>query len=103
MRLSKDGIIYRKEDIDQASFRGVNNEFGHKGQNYSLFKFKGGIYCRHKWVRVLYRMKATTEPSENLDDYKRTREIPAKYDIKPAGTRESEIAPINMPDEGAYK
>ena len=103
MRLSKDGIIYRKEDIDQASFRGVNNEFGHKGQNYSLFKFKGGIYCRHKWNRVLYRMKATTEPSENLDDYKRTREIPAKYDIKPAGTRESEIAPINMPNRGAYK
>lgn len=103
MRLSDDGIIYRKEDIDNASFRGVNNEFGHKGRNYSLFKFKGGIYCRHKWVRVLYRMKATTEPSENLDDYKRTREIPAKYNIKPAGTRESEIAPINMPDEGAYK
>ncbi len=103
MRLSNDGIIYRKEDIDQASFRGVNNEFGHKGQNYSLFKFKGGIYCRHKWVRVLYRMKATTEPSENLDDYKRTRAIPSSYNIKPAGTKESEIAPINMPDRGAYK
>jgi hypothetical protein len=103
MRLSDDGIIYRKEDIDQASFRGVNNEFGHKGQNYSLFKFKGGIYCRHKWVKLLYRMKATTEPSNDLDDYKRTREIPAKYNINPTGTTESEIAPINMPDRGAYK
>ena len=102
MRLSKDGIIYRKEDIDQASFSGVNNELGHKRRNYSLFKFKGGIYCRHKWVRVLYRMKATAEPSEDLEDYKKTREIPAKYNIKPKGTRDSEIAPINMPDQGAY-
>jgi len=103
MRLSDDGIIYRKEDIDQASFRGVNNEFGHKGQNYSLFKFKGGIYCRHKWVKLLYRMKSVTEPSNDLDDYKRTREIPAKYDRNPNGSRDAEIAPINMPDRGAYK
>ena len=35
------GVVYRKEDIDNASFQGVNNNFGHKGQNYSLFKFKG--------------------------------------------------------------
>ena len=102
MRLSKDNIVYRKEDIDQASFSGVNNELGHKGRNYSLFKFKGGIYCRHKWVRVLYRMKATSEPSEDLKDYIKTREIPAKYNIKPNGTKDSETAPINMPEEGAY-
>jgi hypothetical protein len=102
MRLSDDGIIYRKEDIDQASFRGVNNNFGHKGQNYSLFKYKGGIYCRHKWVKLLYRMKSATEPSDDLNDYKRTREIPAKYDRNPNGSRDAEIAPINMPNRGAY-
>ena len=35
------GVVYRKEDIDNASFQGVNNNFGHKGQNYSLFPLQG--------------------------------------------------------------
>jgi len=67
-----------------------------------LFKFKGGVYCRHKWVRVLYRLESNTEPSENLDNYKKTRSIPKSYIKSPRGTKESQIAPINMPNEGHY-
>jgi hypothetical protein len=40
MQRTSSGVVYRKEDIDQASFQGVNNSFGHKGQNYSLFNIK---------------------------------------------------------------
>ena len=47
MQRTNSGVVYRKEDIDMASFQGVNNSFGHKGQNYSLFRFKGGVNCGH--------------------------------------------------------
>ena len=102
MRLSRDGIVYRLEDIDRASRDGVNKQLGHKGQSYDLFKFKGGIYCRHKWVRVLYRLESNTEPSDNLDAYKKTRSIPKSYIKNPRGTKDSMIAPVNMPNQGAY-
>ena len=34
------GVVYRLEDIDYASIAGVNQELGHKGQPYDLFKYK---------------------------------------------------------------
>jgi len=102
MRLSRTGIIYRLEDIDKASREGVNKQLGHKGKAYDLFKFKGGIYCRHKWMRQLYRLKANTKPSKDLSDYKKTRTIPKSYIKNPRGTKQSEIAPVNMPNQGAY-
>ena len=102
MRLSKSGIVYRLEDIDKATREGVNKELGHKGRPYDLFKFKGGIYCRHKWMRQLYRLKKNTKPSKDLSDYKKTRTIPKTYIKNPRGTKQSEIAPVNMPNQGAY-
>ena len=102
MRLSKSGIVYRLEEIDKASRDGVNSQLGHKGKPYDLFKFKGGVYCRHKWNRQLYRLKANTSPSKFLNDYKKTRTIPKSYIKNPRGTKESIIAPINMPNEGHY-
>lgn len=102
MKLSKDGVVYRIEDIDRASRDGVNKTLGHNGKPYDLFKFKGGIYCRHKWVRVLYRLESNTEPSDNLKAYKKTRSIPSSYIKKPRGTKESMIAPENMKNRGAY-
>ena len=102
MNLSASGIVYRLEGIDQASRAGVNDQLGHKGAAYDLFKFKGGVYCRHKWVRVLYRLESNTEPSKNLTNYKRTRTIPSSYLKTPRGTAESKIAPINMPNQGHY-
>ena len=102
MSLSSSGIVYRLEDIDKASRDGINKQLGHKGASYDLFKFKGGVYCRHKWNRVLYRLKTNTKPSSDLIDYKKTREIPKTYIKSPRGTKQSEIAPINMPNQGAY-
>ena len=56
-------IVYRIEDIDKASNKAFELRAKlpmHKGQSYSLFKFKGGVYCRHKWVQVLYKMKTSS-------------------------------------------
>ncbi|WP_341216174.1 hypothetical protein [uncultured Wocania sp.] len=102
MSLSKAGVVYRLEGIDAASKAGVNSSLGHNGKPYDLFKFKGGVYCRHKWKKVLYRLKSNTKPSEYLNDYKKTRTIPESYNKKPRGTKQSEIAPVNMPKQGAY-
>ena len=50
-------IVFRKEDINMMSFRGVNKELGHKKQNYSLLKYKGGKNCHHYWELRVYKKK----------------------------------------------
>jgi len=102
MNLSRDGVVYRLEDIDRASRNGVNKTLGHKGKAFDLFKFKGGIYCRHAWKEVLYRLKKNTEPSEYLNDYKKTGSIPKSFKKSPRGSKEAAKAPVNMPNQGAY-
>jgi len=102
MNMAKSGIVWTIEDIDRASREGVNKELGHNGQAFNLFKFKGGIYCRHKWKKVLYRLESNTEPSENLGNYKKTRTIPKSYMKSPTGSKQAGTAPENMPNRGAY-
>ena len=102
MRLSRANIVYRLEDIDRASKDGVNKQLGHDGKPYDLFKFKGGIYCRHAWKQVLYRLKKDTEPSDSLLDYKKTGTIPPSYSRNPWGSYEAGIAPEDMKNRGAY-
>lgn len=47
---NRTGKIFRKEDINQMSFRSENSEFG----TYSIFNYKGSYGCRHKWTREIY-------------------------------------------------
>ena len=105
MNMSRAGFVWRIEDIENASWgkTDVNKQFRHKpDMKYNIFKFKGGIYCRHKWVRVLYRLKKNSKVSKNLKEYKKTGSIPKRYLKNPRGTKDSVIAPVNMPREGAY-
>ena len=117
MRLSDDGLVWRIEDIDNASFgklviengkgvrkdENVNTEFRHKPDlPYNIFELKGGIYCQHKWVRVLYRLKKNTTVSENLKNYKKTRTIPKSYLKNPRGSKKAGIATDKQIGRGAY-
>jgi len=104
MRLAKGGFVYRLEDIDKASREGVNKQLGHKGRPYDLFRFKGGVYCRHAWKIILYRLKDGTELREgqSMDDYNKTDSIPKSYTPKPRGIKDAVIAPENMPNRGHY-
>ena len=100
------GIVYRLEDIDKASrnmnFKAVKLPM-HKGQKYDLFKFKGGVYCRHKWQQILYKIKKGKEAgSDDLDDYKKTKSIPKSYEPKPRGRKQAVKAPVNMPNNGHH-
>tara|TARA_R110001592_G_scaffold333646_1_gene617505 strand:- start:18 stop:923 length:906 start_codon:yes stop_codon:yes gene_type:complete len=47
--------VYRKEDIERMSIDAVNAGFGEFGAaNYSIWLYKGGARCRHKWLRMSY-------------------------------------------------
>ena len=102
MNMANTGIVWTIEDIDRATREGVNKELGHNGQAYNLFKFKGGIYCRHIFKKVLFRLESNTEPSENLGNYKKTKTIPKSYMKNPVGSKQAGIAPENMANRGAY-
>ena len=47
IRLNK---FYSREEINIMSFSGKNKSFGHNGNNYSIWKYKGGVNCNHRWV-----------------------------------------------------
>jgi len=104
-RTSK-GVVYRKEDIDQASFQGVNKSFGHKGKNYSLFKFKGGVNCGHYFNEQLYRLKKNTDgtfrPDKALSSSEEVKSIPKSYIPKGEEYKKSKIAPKDMKDNGHH-
>lgn len=100
MRRTDNGVVYRLEDIDKATRDGVNKSFGHKGQPYDLFKFKGGVQCGHFWQEELYRMKDKTE--EYISRGEEVSSIPKSYKPSPRGNKDSKIAPKDMPNQGAY-
>lgn len=106
MQRTSKGIVYRKEDIDQASFSGVNKSFGHKGQNYSLFKYKGGVNCGHFWSENLYRLKKKTDGTyredKSLSSSEEVNSIPKSYKPNPQGNKESKIAPKDMDNNGHH-
>ena len=84
-------IVFRKEDINMMSFRGVNKELGHKRRNYSLFKFKGGKNCHHYWELRVYKSKVNPQDrvSENsIEPVNNPKEVP--------------IRPVDMPGRGAF-
>jgi len=100
MGRTSNGVVYRKEDIDQASFSGVNKSFGHKGQNYSLFRFKGGVNCGHYFQEELYRMKSKTE--RQISRGKEQSSIPQSYKPKGKQYKDAKKAPKDMPNNGHH-
>ena len=50
--------VYRKEDIVAMGNKAVNPGFGKGGSNsYSIWLWKGGARCSHKWFRKTYQIK----------------------------------------------
>jgi len=106
MTRTKNGVVYRLEDIDKASRAGVNSSFGHKGQAYDLFKFKGGVNCGHYWSEQLYRLKKKKDGSyyedKSLSSSAEVKSIPKSYKPSPYGNAKSKIAPKDMPNNGHH-
>ena len=106
MSRTANGVVYRLEDIDKASRAGVNKVFGHKGEAYDLFKYKGGVSCGHYWKETLYRLKKKTDGTyvedKALSSSQEVESIPKSYAPKPAGNAQSKIAPNDMPYQGHH-
>jgi len=106
MRRTNNGVVYRLEDIDAASRAGVNEELGHNGQPYDLFKFKGGVNCGHFWTEQLYRLKKNTDgtyrPDKALSSSEQVATIPKSYMPNPVGSGDANTPPIDMPNNGHH-
>ena len=105
-RRNQNGVVYRLEDIDKATRAGVNKSFGHKGQPYDLFKYKGGVQCGHFWQENLYRLKKKTNgeyvEDKALSSSEEVASIPKSYQPTPRGSKEAKIAPRDMPNNGHH-
>tara|TARA_A100000171_G_scaffold758_1_gene957 strand:+ start:1400 stop:3163 length:1764 start_codon:yes stop_codon:yes gene_type:complete len=112
------GVYYRREDIEKMSSAGVNSDFAPKGSSsYSIWRFKGGVNCHHRWFRMIFKRKQVGGKVKPLDEteknttrrdieenYKRTSEGAAKsagvQNMNPAGYDEAKMRPIDMPNQG---
>ena len=69
-KLTARGYLFRLEDINNLSVKGVNTGFGLNGTNfYDIFAYKGGKNCRHSWERVVYRKVDDEFNIENKPTY----------------------------------
>lgn len=60
-KMMKANKVYRKEDILQMGELPVNKGWGPNGADtYSIWLYKGGGNCHHKWVRQIYLKKGSS-------------------------------------------
>ena len=94
--------VYRKEDILQMGNKPVNAGWGPKGADtYSIWLYKGGGNCHHKWNRVIFLKKgANVDVNSPLAKMITTGEARRRgYKIKTNDTKVS-IEPHKMDYNG---
>ncbi len=91
--------VYRKEDIIRMESEAVNKGFGAKGaDNYSIWLYKGGGACYHKWVRETYLRKSdVNNPLAKKFTPSQTRK---QGEIAPTNDKRVYTRPIDMPNKG---
>ena len=115
---SKGGVIYRREDIIAMGDAGVNGQFAPQGEStYSIWKYKGGVNCHHRWERLTFRRKQVKgkflpkQPNEvgesrDLDNYNEVSNKSADaagVPFSPSGWNTAKTRPIDMPNKGSLK
>jgi len=107
---SKDGVVYRKEDILKMGSQGVNGQFAPRGKStYSIWLWKGGAYCHHFWTRKVYFRKraeggqflpkSTTKGLEN-ERVSSVSEAKGKGAPIPSNPAQVSTKPIDTPSRG---
>ena len=90
--------VYRKEDIKAMDKKVVNAGFGKDGANtYSIWLYKGGARCNHRWTRKIYARK---EGNKSLGDTVSTTEAIKKGFRPEKNAKKVSIAPSRMPRKG---
>ena len=94
--------VFRKEDIIAAENKAVNPGWGLNGADtYSIWLYKGGGNCHHKWNRVIYLRKGIKiDVNSPLAETISTSKARSKGYKVPTNENEVSIAPINMPKQG---
>ena len=92
--------LYRKEDIIAMDTQVVNAGWGLEGADtYSIWLYKGGGNCHHKWRRETYKFtgegKASIGKSDNISTNKSERE---GYRVR--NPKEVAMRPTDMEDNG---
>ena len=95
--------VYRKEDIIQMDNQAVNAGFGVNGSStYSIWLYKGGARCKHKWVRQTYMSRGGVRPdvkSPNAETISTTKARSRGFRPE-ANDPKVGITPSNMRNKG---
>jgi hypothetical protein len=91
--------LYRKEDIIAMGNRAVNAGWGARGaKTYSIWKYKGGGSCHHKWLRQTFKGK--TEGNLANQDPNISTNKARTEGFNPVNEKEVSMKPKDMPNEG---
>ncbi len=92
--------LYRKEDIIAMGSKPVNKGWGPSGSSdtYSIWLYKGGGSCHHKWLRQTFRDK-TSGNIANIDPNISTNKA-RKEGFNPVNEKEVSMKPKDMPNQG---
>ena len=95
--------VYRKEDILRMGAQAVNKGWGPEGADtYSIWLYKGGGDCHHKWIRqtfVALGAKSGIDPlSPNAKQVSVAKAEKAGYRIR--NPKEVAMKPVDMPYNG---
>ena len=94
-KMYKANKVYRKEDILKMSDKVVNAGFGKGGSDtYSIWLYKGGARCSHKWFRKTYQIKDGKKTEITTGQAKSKGFKPQVNEQKVS------VAPKDMPNEG---
>ena len=90
--------VYRKEDIISMDTKVVNAGFGKGGNDtYSIWLYKGGARCQHKWLRKTYVRK---DGAKGLGDAITTSEARTRGFKPEANAQKVPVAPKDMKYKG---
>lgn len=90
--------VYRKEDIVSMETMAVNAGFGKGGSDtYSIWLYKGGARCHHKWFRRIYARK---EGAKGLGDVITTTEAKSQGFKPETNPQKVPVAPKDMKYKG---
>lgn len=96
--------VYRYEDLKAAENKVVNAGFGKGGSNtYSIWKYKGGVNCKHYWQRVIYLKRnnqriGVNEARKMILDLEPSERDAAKWE-----QNEKEVAQIAGPNNNFWR
>ena len=94
--------VYRKEDIINMESQVVNSGFGPKGSDtYSIWLYKGGARCNHKWLRRTYASFDGIKIDPTNPNAKAISSATAeKYGYRIRNEKEVSMKPSDMPTKG---